>query len=174
MIKIVTIFLLTFSSFIADAQQRVNFKKIVSSKNRYSIEVPETFSPKTIVGKNVEYSFDNPDHVTFVMVVRNCTECTTSALEEWAKLPFSEHVRTMKEDGLENVMMTQSFVSTLNGQKSVTQYYTNQVSGITVYNESITQLLDGKIFSLSLTCANILKPSYQPYFYRIKNSLIHF
>lgn len=159
--------------FNANAQTHEQFQRLKSLKNRYTIEIPSSFSARTIVGTNVEYSYDNSDHATIVMVVRPCLSCTESDVSAMSQLSYSEQAKIMEENGQVNVVIMKSNVSTINGRKTFAQFSKDETVGVKVYCESYTQIKDGKLFSLLLTCPNYLRNRYFSYFFHIKNSLTH-
>lgn len=162
--------LLTLFSTITFAQQQ--FTTVKGIKANYSIEVPNSYIKKSIIGKNVDLRYSDNNGSSIVTVVKNLPSGVSD--EQIKVLPLQPDymfIEDLEADGMENVVIIKRGMKIINGIQSYYAYYNCMQNGSTIYNHTITQFRKGKLINLAVTCNQNEKSTYMAIINRIANSL---
>jgi len=147
---------------------QVSFKTVNGLKANYSLSIPSEYFPKASIGSNVDLKYTNSDGASIVTVVTMAPTGTSEKdLQQMANASNQELIRQLEATGLENILIINKGLRQINGVTSYYGYYRSTI----LYHHVITQLVKGKIISLTYTCEYRLKDSYMPYINRVSNSL---
>ena len=147
---------------------QVSFKTVNGLKANYSLSIPDEYYSKTGVGRNVDLKYVNSNGASILTVVTNAPPGTSeNDLIQMANTTNQDLKRQLESTGLENISIINKGLRQINGVTSYYAYYRSTI----LYHHVITQLVKGKIISLTYTCEYRLKDSYMPYINRVSNSL---
>lgn len=166
--KKITLLILMLTFHLAYAQN--SYRSYKSLKYNYSIEYPNSFTKKNIIGKNIDFKVVDSNGNSIIVVVKKLLgQGEKLTINDILKIPSASWESNLQ---LPNVKVVKKGKVSVDGQLGMFLFYTSKDINdpITLYYMNYFFIFNEYIYNLTATC-NIKDISHmQPIFFRALQS----